>query len=53
MPSTEAPANDYRPDDRTHSAGPGSVVDGREYVIEVDAPIARLPSWLAALLGRK
>lgn len=33
--------------------GPGSVVDGREYVVEVDAPIAKLPGWLAALIGRR
>jgi len=33
--------------------GPGSVVAGREYVIEVDAPIAMLPGWLAALIGRR
>ncbi|WP_236567332.1 bifunctional DNA primase/polymerase [Nocardia sp. CY41] len=34
-------------------AGPGSIVDGREYVIEVDAPIEWLPGWLAALIGRR
>lgn len=34
-------------------AGPGSVVDGREYVIEVDAPITMLPGWLAVLIGRR
>lgn len=34
-------------------AGPGSVVDGREYMIEVDAPTAWLPGWLAALIGRR
>jgi hypothetical protein len=26
---------------------PGSVVDGREYAIEVDARIALLPGWMA------
>ncbi|MEU6562664.1 bifunctional DNA primase/polymerase [Nocardia nova] len=34
-------------------AGPGSVVGGRAYVIEVDAPIALLPGWLTALIGRR
>ncbi|MBC7301031.1 MAG: bifunctional DNA primase/polymerase [Nocardia sp.] len=34
-------------------AGPGSVIDGREYTIEVDAPIAILPGWIAALIGRR
>lgn len=34
-------------------AGVGSVVDGRAYMIEVDAPIAPLPTWLAALIGRR
>lgn len=33
--------------------GPGSVVDGRGYVVEVDAPVAMLPGWLAALIGRR
>lgn len=33
--------------------GAGSVVGGRAYVIEVDAPIAMLPGWLAALIGRR
>jgi hypothetical protein len=31
-------------------AGPGSVVDGIQYVIEHDVPIAALPAWLAGLL---
>jgi hypothetical protein len=30
--------------------GPGSVVDGRTYVIERDDPIAELPAWLTTLL---
>lgn len=30
--------------------GPGSVVDGRAYVIERDLPIATCPDWLADLL---
>jgi hypothetical protein len=30
---------------------PGSVVAGRPYLIEHDAPIAELPAWLAALLA--
>lgn len=34
-------------------AGPGSVVDGRPYVIERDVPIAGLPAWLAAALTRR
>lgn len=34
-------------------AGPGSIVGGRPYVIEVDAPIAWLPGWLAAMIGRR
>lgn len=34
-------------------AGPGSIVDGRAYEIEVDAPIAVLPNWLIALIGRR
>ncbi|MFI6030810.1 bifunctional DNA primase/polymerase [Amycolatopsis magusensis] len=33
--------------------GPGSVVDGRDYAVEVDAPIALLPGWLAALIGQR
>jgi len=33
-------------------AGVGSMVDGREYTIAVDAPIAPLPGWMAALIGR-
>lgn len=33
-------------------AGPGSVVDGREYLIDVDVPIVRLPAWMAALIGQ-
>jgi hypothetical protein len=31
-------------------AGPGSVVDGAEYVIDRDVPAAPLPRWLASLL---
>lgn len=31
-------------------AGPGSVVDGEEYVIDRDVPAAPLPRWLASLL---
>jgi hypothetical protein len=34
-------------------AGPGSVIDGRAYTIATDLPIAMLPSWLAALIGRR
>ncbi|MBN2622899.1 MAG: bifunctional DNA primase/polymerase [Acidimicrobiales bacterium] len=30
---------------------PGSVLAGRPYLIEHDAPIAELPAWLAALLA--
>lgn len=34
--------------------GPGSsVVGGRRYVVDVDAPIAPLPGWLAGLLGER
>ncbi|WP_370973653.1 bifunctional DNA primase/polymerase [Amycolatopsis sp. cg9] len=33
--------------------GPGSIVDGREYAVEVDSPIAMLPGWIAALIGRR
>ncbi|WP_198165383.1 bifunctional DNA primase/polymerase [Nocardia fusca] len=50
------PGIDIRGPGRTlgaYLAGPGSVVDGREYTIEVDAPIAILPGWLAALIGRR
>lgn len=32
--------------------GPGSVVAGRPYLIEVDAPAGDLPAWLAGRLGR-
>lgn len=32
--------------------GPGSVVDDRAYLIERAAPVAELPGWLAAALGR-
>lgn len=31
--------------------GPGSIVGGREYVIEQDVPLLPLPVWLAALLA--
>ncbi|MFI6909748.1 bifunctional DNA primase/polymerase [Nonomuraea sp. NPDC050394] len=31
--------------------GPGSIVDGRPYVIEYDAPMAACPTWLANLLA--
>ncbi len=34
-------------------AGPGSVVDGAEYVIDHDVPAAPLPRWLAGLLTRR
>lgn len=34
-------------------AGPGSIIGGRPYRIEVEAPIARLPGWLAALLAQR
>ena len=34
-------------------AGPGSVVDGAEYVIEHNVPAAPLPRWLAGLLTRR
>ncbi len=34
-------------------AGPGSVVDGAEYVIDRDVPAAPLPRWLAGLLTRR
>jgi hypothetical protein len=50
------PGIDIRGPGRTlggYLAGPGSIVDGREYVIDVDVPIAWLPGWLAALLGRR
>jgi hypothetical protein len=50
------PGIDIRGPGRTlggYLAGPGSVVDGREYVIDVDVPIARLPAWLTALIGRR
>lgn len=33
--------------------GPSSIVDDRAYEIEVDAPIAVLPNWLIALIGRR
>ena len=33
-------------------AGPGSVVDGAEYVINRDMPAVPLPRWLAGLLTR-
>lgn len=33
--------------------GPGSIIGGREYQVHLDAPIARLPGWLAALLARR
>ncbi|GAA2798611.1 bifunctional DNA primase/polymerase [Saccharopolyspora taberi] len=48
------PGIDIRAPGRTlggYLAGPGSVVGGRAYEIEVDAPIAQLPGWLAALLA--
>ncbi|MCD0445826.1 bifunctional DNA primase/polymerase [Glycomyces sp. A-F 0318] len=32
-------------------AGPGSVVDGRNYRMEMDLPIMPLPRWLADVLG--
>jgi Bifunctional DNA primase/polymerase, N-terminal len=50
------PGIDIRGPGRTlggYLAGPGSIVDGRQYLIAVDAPIARLPGWLAALIGRR
>ncbi|MFG1913001.1 bifunctional DNA primase/polymerase [Kribbella sp. NPDC048928] len=50
------PGIDIRGTGRTlggYLAGPGSVVDGREYVIDVDVPIARLPGWIAALIGHR
>jgi hypothetical protein len=31
--------------------GPGSVIDGTEYVIETDAPIAEAPRWLIDMAG--
>ena len=31
--------------------GPGSVVDGKTYTVENDAPIAELPAWLAERLN--
>ncbi|WP_216917694.1 bifunctional DNA primase/polymerase [Nocardia noduli] len=34
-------------------AGPGSVIGDRAYTIETDTPIALLPGWLAALIGRR
>lgn len=50
------PGIDIRGPGRTlggYLAGPGSVVEGREYVINVDAPIAELPGWLIALIGQR
>jgi hypothetical protein len=50
------PGIDIRGTGRTlggYLAGPGSVVDDRKYVIEVDVPIAPLPGWLAGLIGRR
>ena len=50
------PGIDIRGTGRTlggYLAGPGSVVDGLEYVIEVDVPTASLPGWLAGLIGRR
>lgn len=34
-------------------AGPGSTVDGRVYEVVRDVPIAPLPGWLTALIGRR
>ena len=31
--------------------GPGSLVDGKTYVVEKDLPIAPCPAWLADLLA--
>lgn len=50
------PGIDIRGPGRTlggYLVGPGSVVGGREYIVEVDAPIAILPGWIAALIGRR
>lgn len=50
------PGIDIRGPGRTHGGylvGPGSIVDGRAYVVVNDAPIAWLPGWLAALLERR
>lgn len=50
------PGIDIRGPGRTlggYLAGPGSVVDGRQYVINAAAPTAWLPGWMAALIGRR
>jgi hypothetical protein len=47
------PGIDVRAPGRTsggYVVGPGSVVDGRAYVIDTDLPIASLPGWLLRLL---
>jgi len=47
------PGIDVRAPGRTsggYVVGPGSVVDGRAYVIDTDLPIAPLPGWLLRLL---
>lgn len=49
------PGIDIRGPGRTlgsYLVGPGSVVAGRGYDVAVDVPIAPLPGWLAALIGR-
>lgn len=38
--------------DGGYVVGPGSVVDGRAYVVVADLPIAPLPGWIAGLLDK-
>lgn len=50
------PGVDIRGPGRTlgsYLVGPGSIVGGRRYLIVNDVPIAPLPGWIAALIGRR
>ena len=43
-----APNIDVKTGGDSYVVGPGSVVDGKPYTVECDAPIALLPDWLLA-----
>lgn len=45
-----APGVDVR-GERGQCLGPGSIVDGKRYAIEQDAPIAEAPHWLFSMAG--
>lgn len=52
VPDIDKPGIDTRAGDRGLIVGAGSVMPAGAYIVEVDAPVAELPAWLASWIGR-